>query len=475
MTTLSQATQHAPTWSGAFPRSAHLLGIGGVGMQGLAFALHTRGCAVSGTDPCPRGKLAHLLELGINVFGEHRARDLSHAEVVIRSSAVPDDNPELLAAQAQGVPVVHRVEGLALLLRDRAGLLVAGTHGKTTTTAMAGFLAEAAGLDPWVFVGGDVAEWGGYCRRGGADSVCVAETDESDGTFLRVPGQYAVVTNIEEEHLAYWRDGDALREGFRKFMERIAGGRLVVCADDPGVRSLEPHWRGVALSYGAESEDADYRIESLEHGAEGSAFLLRLPDGSRTPVRVGVPGRHNALNAAGALALAHRAGMDPAAVAGALARFRGVGRRFTRHALAGGVLLVDDYGHHVSEIEATVRTARQVADARRGRLFAVVQPHRYSRVEHTIARYGEALEGAERVWITDVYAAGEEPIPGCRGGDVAAVCAASGRATRFVPDPAEAVGEALEGARAGDVVLCLGAGSISDAARRAAAKAGVLA
>jgi UDP-N-acetylmuramate--alanine ligase len=448
------------------PRSAHLIGIGGAGMRSLAKALHARGVAVSGTDLSSMEKLADLSRLGMRVHDSHASEFLGDPEVVVYSTAIPTSNPEFAEAKSRGIRIMHRAEMLAEFLREHRSILIAGTHGKTTTTTLTALLMEAGGLDPWAFVGGEVKEFEGNVRCGGME-WCVAEADESDGSFLLLPGQHGIITNIESEHLSYWESDENLFKGFLEFAGRFEPKKLVVCANDEGIRTLLAEGRVNATTYGTVGSGSDFEYGEVDLSGSGSEFLLFHRGLPMMRVSIGIPGMHNVANAAGALALAHTVGVDIARAAKALANFRGVGRRFTKYPLKNEILLIDDYAHHATEVRATISAARLLAAERGGRLLAIFQPHRHSRTWHYRDLYAEALSGADEIILTEIYSAGEEPIGEFSGQVLAELVAESNSdRTHFASLPGEAIQRALDLAHSRDIILVLGAGSITDEAKK---------
>lgn len=446
-------------------RAVHLIGIAGVGMRALAKALLARGIAVSGSDTCAPAKYQDLVEAGVRVHPTHDAAAIGDPCAVVYSSAIPSENPELRAARERGIPVLHRSALLGRFLSERRTLLVAGTHGKTTVTALLGLLFEAAAQDPWVFVGGHVPEFGGYVRGGGM-TWCVAEADESDGTFLDLPGEFAIITNIEADHLNHWGTEEKFFEGFVVFAARFAPGKVALCLDDPGAARLAAAMPGHFITYGIANPAAEFRATDLELNARGSRFALYRGDALLGTMGVGIPGVHNVLNALGSLALATAAGLEPRTLRDALTGFRGVGRRFTCRELTTGVLVVDDYAHHSTEIAVTIASAQPLKESRRGRLIVVFQPHRASRAIHLRDCFPHSFSGSDYLIVTDIYLAGENAVPGLDGRILAReIAVANGFPVEHVADARAAAVRAHAASRPGDVILFLGAGSITDAAR----------
>ena len=446
----------SPSGLAFVPGSAvHFVGIGGAGMSAIAKVLLERGVEVSGSD-LKASRPATLLEaMGARVHIGHDAAHVAGAEVVVVSSAIPERNPELRVAREAGTPVVTRGEALAAVLRDTRSIVVAGTHGKTTTTSMIVSILRAAGRDPTYLVGGGLND-AGTNAKSGRDDVAVAESDESDGSFLLLEPSVAVVTNVEPDHVDYWQSEEALRDAFRRFLAATrSGGTAVVPAAQPDVVAWarEP---ARAVTFG---DGGDVAARDLEFAPGEAAFDLEL-EGERHPVRLRVPGAHNVANALAAAAAARSVGLAPAEVARGLGEFRGVERRWQVRGTAGGVTVVDDYAHHPTEVRATLGAARPGPWER---VVAVFQPHRYSRTRAFAAEFGPSFAGADRVVVTDVYGAGEEPVPGVTGKLVAdAVCRAlPGRPVAYLPHRDELVAYLAATARPGDAVLTLGAGDVT--------------
>jgi len=441
----------------------HMVGIGGTGMSGIAEVLCNIGYDVSGSDLRETAVTRRLAGLGITIHLGHDAEHVANADVVVISSAVADDNPEVIAARAVRVPVVPRAEMLAELMRFRRGVAVAGTHGKTTTTSLLASLLAEGGLDPTFVIGGRLNSAGANARLGSGRWL-VAEADESDASFLHLQPIMAVVTNIDADHLeAYEGDYRRLREAFIQFLHNLPFyGVAAVCVDDPGVRDILPEVNRTLVGYG-ESEDADVRGFDYRPEGRGSHFRVACRDGTTLDVRLNLPGRHNFLNALAAIAVAQELDVDPAHIQRALDQFQGIGRRFQMQgevpAEGGSAMLVDDYGHHPSEIRATLKAAREGWPDRR--IVLVFQPHRYSRTRDLFEDFSEVLSEADALVLTDVYAAGEEPVQGADGRSLARSVRARGKVDPvFVPAAADLV-EALPGVlRDGDLVLTMGAGDI---------------
>jgi UDP-N-acetylmuramate--alanine ligase len=436
-------------------RSVHVVGLGGAGMSAIATVLAGLGHRVTGSDLRASPTLDRLALLGVTVHVGHAPSNVpADADAVVISTAVPASNPEVVAALGRGVPVLRRAEVLAVLTRMRRTLAVAGTHGKTTTASLVTLILRAAGWRPSFIIGGDVNEVGSNAALDAGEWL-VVEADESDGTFLELDADAVVVTNVEPDHLEYYGGFDRLVDGFRRF---VAGPEVVVtCADDEVAAALAAP--GGAVTYGT-AEGAAYRVEGLESSRAGSRFDLHGPGGALGEVRLPVPGRHNALNAAGAAAVCLEMGAPFEAVVSALGRFTGVSRRFEFRGSVGGVTVVDDYAHLPSEVAAAVSAAR---DGGWDRVLVVFQPHRFSRTEALWRAFGPAFDEADVVVLTDVYPAGEAPRPGVSGRLVLRAVCEDGHPGRvlYVPRRAEIAHHVHNLARPGDVVLTLGAGDVT--------------
>jgi len=441
-----------------FP-SAHLIGIGGCGMSSIALAMLACGVRVSGSDAKAGASVRRLREAGANVAIGHAEENLGDAAVVVVSTAIPESNPELVAARARGIQIVHRSDALAMFLAKRSSVLIAGTHGKTTTTSMAGVALAAGGLDPWAFVGGYVPAFGGNTRVGGL-RYAVAEADESDGTFERLPGGHLVVTNIENDHLDYWKTPARMRAGYRRVMEAIPDdGVVLLCEDDAGVREVRRKVKRPVLTWGLNSEDTHFSAANLVRHPFSTEFDFFIRREKLGRFEVGVPGIHNVSNAVAALALTVELGGDAVRAGEALRGFHGVGRRFEVKGTAAGTTVIDDYAHHPSEIQATLSAARALRDQTGGRLVAIFQPHRYTRTRDLMDEFAGCFGDADVLVLTSVYAAGEKPLPRA-GGDLLFRRArrAGHPNARFVANRADIAARVAPELRPGDVVLTLGAG-----------------
>jgi UDP-N-acetylmuramate--alanine ligase len=446
------------------PRRVHLIGIGGAGMSGIARILLQRGHEVSGSDLRDGRTLSELRALGGRVEVGHEAAHLGEADIVVISTAVPSDNPELVAARESRRTVVRRAEMLAALMARDRRVLIAGTHGKTTTTSMTVVALHAAGQDPSFAIGGSLNE-SGTNAHGGDDAVFVAEADESDRSFLVFRPDLAVVTNLEHDHPDEFPDEASVVDAFLGFLERRGeGAPVVLCADDPGALSLAGQVRGPVVTYGTDPR-ADLR---LLPGDDGIHRLRRGGD-ELASFTLGVPGRHNLLNAGAALAVCEWLGADLQQAASGLARFAGAARRFQRLGEARGVVVVDDYAHHPTELRATLAAARSTAPER---LVVVVQPHRYSRTQVLGAELGRAAAAAELVVVTDVYASSETPVPGVTGRIVADAAESAGATVVYEPHLTDVVDVLAEKVRPGDLVLTTGAGDVTQVGPALLAKLG---
>ena len=442
----------------------HFVGIGGIGMSGIAEILHNLGYKVQGSDQADSANVKRLRDLGISVSVGHREDNLAEAQVVVVSTAVKADNPEVLAARQRLVPVVRRAEMLAELMRLKWSIAIAGTHGKTTTTSLVAAMLEAANLDPTVINGGIINAYGTNARLGAGDWL-VAEADESDGTFIKLPATIAVVTNLDPEHLDYWGDFDALRQGFRNFIANIPFyGFATLCIDHPEVQALIPQVSDRRiLTYGMNPQ-ADFRAVNMRLSAEGGRFDVVVSgrdETTRTFANLHLPlvGAHNVQNALAAIAVATEMGISEADIRKGLSGIKGVKRRFTKTGEGAGLTVIDDYGHHPVEIAAVLKAARSATSAG---VIAVVQPHRFTRLKNLFEDFCTCFNDADAVIVADVYAAGETPIEGVdRDALVTGLRAHGHRNVTALQSPDTLTAAVLDLAKPGDMVVCLGAGNIT--------------
>jgi UDP-N-acetylmuramate--alanine ligase len=443
----------------------HFVGIGGIGMSGIAEVLANLGYTVQGSDAAESANVKRLREKGVKIAIGHAAENLADAEVVVVSSAIRRDNPELAAARAQRLPVVRRAEMLAELMRFKSCVAIAGTHGKTTTTSMVAALLDAGGFDPTVINGGIINAYGTNARLGAGDWM-VVEADESDGSFLKLPADIAIVTNVDPEHLDYFQTFEAVQEAFRSFVENVPFyGFAVMCTDHPVVQSLVGRIEDHRIVTYGENPQADVRLVDVSHAGGTSLFTVVFRDRAGEFVReirnlaLPMPGRHNALNATAAIAVAHEFGIADDVIGSALAGFGGVRRRFTRTGAWNGVTVIDDYGHHPVEIAAVLKAARE---STRGQVVAVVQPHRYTRLAALFEQFCTCFNDADAVIVAHVYPAGEAPIEGAdRDALVQGLRNHGHRQIVPLDSPEELAGLVAAMAKPGDYVVCLGAGSIT--------------
>ena len=443
----------------------HFVGIGGIGMSGIAEVLVNLGYAVQGSDASDNYNLDRLRKAGAKVSVGHKAENVDGADVVVVSSAIKRDNPELVAARERRIPVVRRAEMLAELMRLKSCVAIAGTHGKTTTTTMVATLLDAGGLDPTVINGGIINAYGSNARLGAGDWM-VVEADESDGTFLKLPTEVAIVTNVDPEHLDHFKTFDAVQDAFRYFVENLPFyGFAVMCIDHPVVQTLVGKIEDRRIITYGENPQADARLLDLTPMGGGSKFKVAFRDRKTGRVHeiadlmLPMPGRHNASNATAAIAVARELGVSDDDIRKAIAGFGGVKRRFTKTGEWNGVTVIDDYGHHPVEIAAVLKAARESTN---GKILAVVQPHRYTRLQSLFEEFCTCFNDADTVIVADVYAAGETPIEGIdRDHFVAGLRAHGHREVIPLPAASELAGIVKGLAKSGDLVVCLGAGNIT--------------
>jgi UDP-N-acetylmuramate--alanine ligase len=443
----------------ATSQHAHFIGIGGIGMSGIAEILLSLGMKVSGSD-LRRGPVTdRLAQLGATIYEGHEAGHVAGATVVVTSSAVGVTNPEVVEAHARKIPVIQRAEMLAELMRLKYGIAIAGMHGKTTTTSMVASVLSAGGLDPTVVVGGRVDALGSNARLG-TTQYLVAEADESDRSFLKLSPILAVVTNLDREHMDCYHDIADVERAFLDFIDRVPFyGAVTACIDNALLKGILPRVRRRVFTYG-EAAEADYRLEFLESAPGRFArFLVHTATGPLGPFELHVPGRHNVLNATAAVAIARQLEVSQEKIAEGLGHFRGVDRRFQLRGTARGVTVVDDYGHHPTEIRATLAAARECGHRK---IHVVFQPHRYTRTLDLMDQFADAFIDADTVQVLPIYAASEEPIPGVTAERLASLI--QGPTVHFAPEFAIAVQLVSAEVREGDLILTLGAGNVSQLA-----------
>jgi UDP-N-acetylmuramate--alanine ligase len=443
-------------------RRIHFVGIGGIGMSGIAELLANLGYEVSGSDAKASETTERLAGLGVRIGKGHDALHVGNADVVVTSSAIQTGNAEVDEARRRGIPVIPRAEMLAELMRLRYGIAIAGAHGKTTTTSMVALLLERAGLDPTAVIGGRLSAFGSNARLGRGDYM-VVEADESDRSFLKLSPAIAVITNIDHEHMESYGNWDALQQAFVDFANKVPFyGAVVVCLDDEHVRALLPRMTRRVMTYGFEGSGATVTGHGMALEAFGSHCRVVHTTGGGAAATLGtlhlrVPGRHNLLNALGAVAVGLEVGIPFEKMASAFEEFQGAERRFQLRGEAGGVMVVDDYGHHPTEIAAVIAAARAGLNRR---VVVVFQPHRYTRTRDLLPQFGSALGAADEIVLTDVYAAGEEPIAGATAEAIEAEVRKTGKPVRLVKSLDDIPSVLAAAARPNDLVVTLGAGSI---------------
>jgi UDP-N-acetylmuramate--alanine ligase len=443
----------------------HFIGIGGIGMSGIAEVLVNLGYVVQGSDQADSANVKRLRDKGVKVAIGHAADNLDGARVVVVSSAIKSDNPELMAARAQRLPVVRRAEMLAELMRLKSCVAITGTHGKTTTTSMVAALLDAGNFDPTVINGGIINAYGTNARLGAGEWM-VVEADESDGTFLKLPADVAIVTNVDPEHLDHFKTFEAVQDAFRAFVENVPFyGFSVMCTDHPVVQKLVGHIQDHRIITYGENPQADVRLVDVTHAGGSSLFTIMFNERAGQAaheiknIALPMPGRHNALNATAAVTVAHELGVADDVIRTALAKFGGVRRRFTKTGMWNGVTIIDDYGHHPVEIAAVLKAARE---STKGQVIAVVQPHRYTRLEALFDQFCTCFNDADVVIVAHVYSAGEAPIKGADRDGLVQGLRTHGHRQVVALDSPEQLASLIAGiATPGDYVVCLGAGSIT--------------
>ncbi|SFS18839.1 UDP-N-acetylmuramate--L-alanine ligase [Granulicella pectinivorans] len=438
----------------------HFIGIGGIGMSGIAEILLTMGYTVSGSDLRRSPATARLESLGATIFEGHRAENASNADVLVTSSAVAKDNPEVLQAHARKVPVIQRAEMLAELMRLKYGIAVAGMHGKTTTTSMVAAVLAGGDLDPTVVVGGRVDALGSNARLGSSQYL-VAEADESDRSFLKLFPILAIVTNLDREHMDCYRDMADVESAFVEFMDKVPFyGAITACVDNAMLRAILPRVRHRVHTYGL-SSDADFQVSMLPRSESAhSTFHVNYHGLLMGPFNLHVPGRHNVLNATAAIAIGIQLGLSPEKIAKGLASFRGVDRRFQTKGTANGVTVVDDYGHHPTEVLATLSAAK---DCGYSAIHVLFQPHRYTRTRDLWTEFLTAFENADTVEMVDIYSAGEAPIAGVTAAALAAEMSRRKDSVEYAPTMDGAVKRLALRAQPNSLIITLGAGTVSQA------------
>jgi UDP-N-acetylmuramate--alanine ligase len=439
-------------------KKIHFIGIGGSGMSGLARIALADGIIVSGSDAKDSSVLTALAALGATIYKKHEAANVDGADVVIYSTAIAAANPEIVRALERSIPIMTRANALAMLMHGLTNIAIAGTHGKTTTSSMATVAFQACGTDPSFAIGGTLTASGSNAHRGSGEYF-IAEADESDGSFIAYHPRAAIVTNVEHDHVDYFATAADVVEVFQDFAKTIpTNGYLIYCNDDPGSKALgESVTHCTTYSYGT-AADSDLKIDQVELTAQGSRARAIWKGTVVGHIELQVPGHHNLLNAAGTLALGLAFDLNPAALISGLHSFRGAGRRFELKATVNGIRIIDDYGHHPTEISVTLDAARRYADT--GRVLVIFQPHRYSRTQAFLHQFAASLDKADEVILLEVYAASEKPIPGVSGEHIAEGM----QHGRFIPNFAEAAEHLVEIARPGDVILTLGAGDVNSLA-----------
>jgi UDP-N-acetylmuramate--alanine ligase len=435
----------------------HMVGIGGSGMSGIAEVLLNLGFSVSGSDLAAGAPVRRLQNLGAQVFIGHGEENVRDADVLVKSTAISEDNPEVVKAREMGIPIIPRAEMLAELMRLRTGIAVAGTHGKTTTTSLLATIFTEAGFDPTVIIGGRLNTYGSNARLGEGQYL-IAEADESDGSFLCLSPIITVVTNIDLDHMDFYKDQDAIDQSFLKFMNAIPFyGMNVICGDDTGVKRLLPSIKRPCLTYGIEKENR-LRAEVISCEVR-SIFKVFLDDEFLGEVTLAQPGRHNVLNALASIGVALEAGIKKEDIFQGLMNFGGVGRRFERKGEARGVLVVDDYGHHPAEIKATIETAKNCYPDRR--LVMAFQPHRFSRTQALFGDFCKTFDKVDQLLLTEIYPASESPIPGVNGLSLAqGIRQVSSTKVNFYPDFEAMEAELQDILKPGDLFITQGAGSV---------------
>jgi UDP-N-acetylmuramate--alanine ligase len=447
----------------------HFVGIGGIGMSGIAEILHNLGYQVQGSDLGENDNILRLRNIGIKIFIGHIAQNIEAASVLVKSTAVKEDNIEIKTARLRHIPVVQRSEMLAELMRLKISVAVSGAHGKTTTTALIASMFEAANLNPTVINGGIINTRGTNAYLGSGDYL-IAEADESDGTFIRIPATIAVITNIDPEHLDYYRDFQSLKNAYSSFIHNLPFyGFAVVCKDHPEVKNLvEKIQDREIITYGIEEENLDVQAINVVEDMTGSYFDVRLSAklGSQNDllkdIKLSLPGRHNILNALSAIAIGMKLKISISHIINAFSEFQGVKRRFTKTGKLNGAIVIDDYAHHPAEIAATLKTARQVIN-HESKVIAILQPHRYSRVENLLSEFTHCVDDADVLFVADIYAAGEQKIPGINKEVLISSLRQNYKNKEILSlDSSENLYELLANkVKPGDIIVFMGAGTVT--------------
>lgn len=430
----------------------HFIGIGGSGMSGLARIAISHNIKVSGSDASDSSVLSALRALGANIFIGHDANNVNGSDLVVFSNAIKPDNPERIAAKKLQIPEITRASALALLMSESISIAVAGTHGKTTTSSMATVAFQSAGADPSFAIGGVLKSSGSNAHRG-SGKYFVAEADESDGSFVSYHPHAAIITNVEWDHVDHFQSESEVFEAFDQFVKTIKGF-LVYCEDDEGAKKVASNAQVKVISYG-KSTSANLRVDQISLNANGSNARVLWNGAKIGELSLAVPGEHNVLNAAAVLAVGMELGLNPAAILDGLAKFHGAGRRFELKGSVGGIRVVDDYGHHPTELKVTLAAARRYAGG--GKLLVIFQPHRYSRTQVFVNQFADALSSADHVWLLEIYAASEQPIAGVSSVKIANLLSNS----IFEPNFLSVIEEVSQRAMPGDVIITLGAGDVS--------------
>jgi UDP-N-acetylmuramate--alanine ligase len=440
----------------------HFIGIGGAGMSAIAWVLLKKGIPVSGSDIRPGARTTRLEAIGARIFYGHLEKNIEDVGLVVISTAIREDNPELMEAKKRGIPVWHRSKMLAEILDDGIGITVAGTHGKTSTTAILSLILRKAELDPTILVGSEFDEIGGNAKLGQGEYV-VAEADESDGSFLAYNPSYTIITNIEPDHLDYYKTGDEVKKAFQKFLAQVKrGGCAILCADDPGIRSIVDMDLscGVCL-YSLESPKADFYAGDIELFPFASCFSVFFEGRLLGSIKISVPGRHNISNAMAAISLGHLLGVDFDCIREAIESFHGTQRRFQLKGEEEDVLIVDDYAHHPTEVLATLKGAVPLREMRKGRIITIFQPHRYTRTKAFAHDFAASFDDSDIVILMDVYSAGEKEIPGVSGKLIHDLMNKRGHnSSYYIAGQDDISKKVLDMLEPGDIVITMGAGNV---------------